>query len=185
MPRECSRGFILTPMTTSRHTTTSGPEGLSGPEMAAWHGFLRVHATLVRTLDDEMQTNHGISLTQFEVLLLLAGTKSGASRMSELADGALLSLSGLSRLVDRLTAMGLVERAQCPTDRRGALAVLTTAGRRRFDEALPTHLAGVRRLFVDRLPSDALADLAATWQALDPSTTEECSGGQSAGDCTG
>lgn len=177
---------MLTPMPTRRHTTTSGPEGLSGSEMAAWHGFLRVHATLVRTLDDEMQADHGISLTQFEVLLLLAGAKSGARRMSELADGALLSLSGLSRLVDRLTAMGLVERAQCPTDRRGAFAVLTTAGRRRFDEALPTHLTGVRRLFVDRLPGDALSNLAATWQALEPSTTEECRGGeQSTGDCTG
>ncbi len=164
-------------MATSRNTTTPGATGLSAPEMAAWHGFLRVHASLVRTLDDEMQTDHGMSLTEFEVLLLLANSVSGARRMSELADGALLSLSGLSRLVDRLTTMGLVERAQCPTDRRGAFAVLTTAGRRRFDEAHPTHLAGVRRLFIDRLPEGALGSLAATWQAVDPSSAQDLPGG--------
>lgn len=168
-------------MATSRNTTASGPTGLSAPEMAAWHGFLRVHASLVRTLDDEMQTDHGMSLTEFEVLLLLANSDGGARRMSELADGALLSLSGLSRLVDRLTAMGLVERAQCPTDRRGAFAVLTTAGRRRFDEAHPTHLAGVRRLFIDRLPEGALAGLAATWQTLDPSPARDLATGQRPG----
>ncbi len=135
--------------------------------MEAWHGFLRTHAALVRELDMEMQEEHGLSLTQYEVLLLLARSDDGSVRMSDLADGALLSLSGLSRLVDRLVAMGLVERAQCPSDRRSSLACLTTAGRKRFREARPTHHEGVRRLFADRLPDDAIAALNAAWAALD------------------
>ena len=135
--------------------------------MEAWHGFLRTHAALVRELDMEMQEEHGLSLTQYEVLLLLARSDDGSLRMSDLADGALLSLSGLSRLVDRLVAMGLVERAQCPSDRRSSLACLTAAGRKRFREARPTHHEGVRRLFADRLPDDAIAALNAAWAALD------------------
>lgn len=140
---------------------------LDEDQMEAWHGFLRTHAALVRELDIEMQEEHGLSLTQYEVLLLLARSDDGSVRMSDLADGALLSLSGLSRLVDRLVAMGLVERAQCPSDRRSSLACLTTAGRKRFREARPTHHDGVRRLFADRLPGDAIAALNAAWAALD------------------
>lgn len=142
---------------------------LDEDQMEAWHGFLRTHAALVRELDIEMQEEHGLSLTQYEVLLLLARSDGGSVRMSDLADGALLSLSGLSRLVDRLVAMGLVERAQCPSDRRSSLACLTTAGRKRFREARPTHHDGVRRLFADRLPDDAIAALNAAWAALDGS----------------
>ncbi len=135
--------------------------------MEAWHGFLRAHSALVRELDVEMQAEHGLSLTQYEVLLLLSTSGGGAARMSDLADGALLSLSGLSRLVDRLVAMGLVERMQCPNDRRSSLARLTPLGRRRFREAQPTHHDGVHRLFIDRLPADVLPALNQTWQALD------------------
>lgn len=134
--------------------------------MDAWVGFLRTHAALVRELDVEMQAGHDLSLTQYEVLLLLARSDSGSLRLSDLAQGALLSLSGLSRLVDRLVSMGLVERQQCPEDRRSALACLTRAGRRKFDEARPTHLRGVRRLFVDRLPEGAVPALNEAWASL-------------------
>lgn len=144
------------------------PSGeLDSAEMAAWAGLLRAHASLVRALDVEMQAEHGISLTQYEVLLLLARSDTGALRMNELADGALLSLSGLSRLVDRLVALDLVERAQCPTDRRGAFAVITPAGRKRFAAARATHLDGVRRRFIDVLPPETVAALATAWEALD------------------
>ena len=151
-------------MSTRRRSATGD---LDDQQMQAWHGFLRTHSALVRELDVEMQAEHGLSLTQYEVLLLLSTSDGGAARMSDLADGALLSLSGLSRLVDRLVAMGLVERMQCPNDRRSSLARLTPAGRRRFREAQPTHLHGVHRLFIDRLPADALPALNETWQALD------------------
>ncbi len=152
----------------TQQTTAGGPtRDLACDELAAWGGLLRAHASLVRALDVEMQAEHGISLTQYEVLLLLARSDTGALRMNELADGALLSLSGLSRLVDRLVALGLVERAQCPTDRRGAFAVITPAGRKRFASARITHLDGVRRRFIDVLPPETVAVLATAWETLE------------------
>jgi len=162
---------ILSHMSTRRTSPSERAGDLDCTEMAAWAGLLRTHASLVRALDDEMQAEHGISLTQYEVLLLLARSDTGALRMNELADGALLSLSGLSRLVDRLVALGLVERAQCPTDRRGAFAVITAAGRARFAAARPTHLDGVRRRFIDVLPPDAVATLMASWELLEAAET--------------
>jgi DNA-binding MarR family transcriptional regulator len=141
--------------------------GLTDQEMHAWAGFLRVHAAVVRRLDGEMQAAHGITLTQYEVLLMLATADGGERRLSDLADGALLSLSGLSRLVDRLVARGLVERRQCPDDRRSALAHLTREGRECFMAARPMHLDGVRRLFIEPLPPGGVQALAGAWDALE------------------
>jgi DNA-binding MarR family transcriptional regulator len=80
-------------------------------------------------------------------------TKNGDDhlRMSELADAALLTRSGMTRLVDRLERQGLVRRERCGTDGRGTYAVITPEGTARFAEARPTHIAGVRRLFLDPL----------------------------------
>jgi DNA-binding MarR family transcriptional regulator len=72
-------------------------------------------------------------------------------RMSELADAALLTRSGMTRLVDRLEKQGLVRRERCPADGRGTYAVITPEGAARFAAARPTHIAGVRRLFLDPL----------------------------------
>ncbi len=154
-------------MATKRRAAPDPTGDLSAVEFEAWGGLLRTHAALVRALDHEMQAEHGISLTQYEVLLLLTRSDNCALRMNELADGALLSLSGLSRLVDRLVSLGLVERRQCPTDRRGAFAVITPAGRRRFAAARPTHLDGVRRRLIDPLPPESVAALAAAWATLE------------------
>jgi len=117
--------------------------------MHAWAGFLRVQAAVVRRLAGEMQAAHGITLTQYEVLLMLATSDGGDRRLGDLADGALPSPSGLSRLVDRLVARGLVERRQCPDDRRSERAHLTEDGRACITAARPTHLDGVRRLVIE------------------------------------
>lgn len=92
-------------------------------------------------------------------------------RMSQLAEAVLLTRSGLTRLVDRLERRGLVERRKCPSDARGFLAALTDEGLRRFQEARPTHLAGVRRLFLDLLEPDELERLASIWQRVDSAAT--------------
>lgn len=162
-------------MAAKRSSTGTASADLDAVELAAWGGLLRTHASLVRALDDEMQAGHGISLTQYEVLLLLVRSETGALRMNELAEGALLSLSGLSRLVDRLVSLGLVERQQCPTDRRGAFAVITPTGRKRFTAARVTHLDGVRRRYIEPLSPDVVTTLAGAWETLapgDPCTTD-------------
>jgi DNA-binding MarR family transcriptional regulator len=112
--------------------------------------MLRAHSSLTRELDAELRAEHGLPLTSYEVLLHLGTAPKGEMRMSELADSVLLSRSGLTRLVDRLERAGLVERRECEEDARGLLAVITGAGRGLFSEARKTHLAGVRRLYLDR-----------------------------------
>jgi len=135
-------------------------------ELAAWHGFLRAHAEIVRDLDDELQAEHGLALTSYEVLLYLAEAPGNRLRMSELASSLLLSQSGVTRLVDRLEREGLVRRERCEEDGRGFFAVLSQRGEARFREVRPTHLAGLRRRFLDALSEDDQRALHAVWTQL-------------------
>jgi DNA-binding MarR family transcriptional regulator len=135
-------------------------------EMAAWAGFLRAHAMLIRELDDELTRAHGLPLSSYEVLLQLSTQPDRRMRLSQLADAVLLSRSGLSRLVQRLVDQGLVERAECSSDARGAFAVLTEEGQRRLDGARETHRAGVRERFLDVLSDAQQRQLAAAWSKL-------------------
>jgi DNA-binding MarR family transcriptional regulator len=138
-------------------------------ELDAWRGFLRTHATLVRELDEELTERHGLPLSSYDVLVQLDEAPEGQLRMSSLADAVLLSRSGLSRLVTRLESQGLIERADCPSDARGAFAAITEAGRARLAEARATHRAGVRSRFLDRLSERDQRQLARAWsRLLDP-----------------
>ena len=127
--------------------------------LAAWSTFLRAHARVVRELERELQAGQDLALTDYDVLVQLAAATERRLRMSELADRLLLSRSGITRLVDRLVADGLVERVMCESDRRGQWAALTDAGRDRMRRAAPTHLRGVATHFLDRLSADDLASL--------------------------
>ena len=80
--------------------------------------------------------------------------------MNELANQVLLSRAGITRLVDRLVADGLVARIKCMSDARGAYAVLTDRGRERLDAARPGHMAAVREYFLDSFSRPELAILA-------------------------
>jgi DNA-binding MarR family transcriptional regulator len=138
-------------------------------ELDAWRGFLRTHATLVRELDEELTEQHGLPLSSYDVLIQLDETPEGRLRMSQLADAVLLSRSGLTRLVTRLEGQGLLERADCPNDARGAFAAITDKGRERLAEARTTHRAGVRERFLDRLGEREQRQLAKAWsRVLDP-----------------
>ena len=129
------------------------------PRLAAWRTFLRAHAKVVRELEHELQADQGMALTDYDVLVQLSLADERRLRMSELADRLLLSRSGVTRLVDRLVADGLVERVMCESDRRGQWASLTDAGRERLRRASPTHLDGVARHFLDRFDPDELPAL--------------------------
>ena len=156
-------------MQVSRVNTTP----LAPTELAAWRGLLRAHSALVHDLDAELRAAHDVSLHEYEVLLVLGETPEQRMRMSDLAAAALLSQSGLTRLVDRLVDAGSVERTRCEDDRRGLNAELTPAGRARLEQARPTHLAGVRSRFLDRFGEAELAALAGFWERLLPGATAE------------
>jgi DNA-binding MarR family transcriptional regulator len=134
--------------------------------------MLRVHAAVLRELDGELEAAHGLPLSSYDVLIRLEDAPGGRMRMRDIADAVLLSRSGLSRLVDRLERDGLIERAACPSDARGAFAVLTDHGRAKLLEARPTHLDGVRRRFLRHFSPEELRDLAACWDRVVPGAGE-------------
>jgi DNA-binding MarR family transcriptional regulator len=148
---------------------------LSTQEIAAWRGMLAVHSTMIARLDSELEREHGLPLTSYEVLLHLADSDEGSLRMGELAERLFLSRSGLTRLIDRLEKAGLVKREVCDSDRRGYFARLTDEGRQRFDEARPTHLRGVREHFLSKLNSSDLDALAQAWEKVGESGASETS----------
>ncbi len=125
-------------------------------EMRAWRNFLATQSRLLAHLDAELQAAEDIGISDYGVLVTLSEAPGQRLRMSELAERMLLSPSGLTRRVDSLARIGLVERALCPEDRRGTFAVLTAAGRERLHRAAPQHLRQVRRHFVDRLSREEL-----------------------------
>lgn len=151
---------------------TLDPARLSSAELAAWRGFLRVHSALISELDAELEAAHGLPLSSYEVLIALADAPGQRLRMAELADQALLSRSGMTRLVDRLQKQGLLDRERCEMDARGAFAVLTDKGRRLLAEARPAHLAGVRERFLQHLSAGEKATLAGIWERLVPGAAQ-------------
>ena len=119
--------------------------------VAAWAALLRVHAALVPALDQELQATHGLPITWYDVLLELNAAPERRLTMGELGAAAVVSRSRVSRVVDELVNAGLVSREANPGDRRSAFATITPAGRRRLRAAAPTYLAGIQRLFTERM----------------------------------
>jgi DNA-binding MarR family transcriptional regulator len=115
--------------------------------LEAWRLMLETHASTLDLLGPELEAECGLPLTWYDVLLQLSEAHEHRLRMSDLAECVLLSRSGLSRLVDRMVDAGLIERARCPSDRRGAYAVLTPSGLGKLREAAPVHLRGIEKHF--------------------------------------
>jgi DNA-binding MarR family transcriptional regulator len=143
---------------------SDGP--LTPDELAAWRGMLAVGASVTRALDAEMQATHGLSVSAYEVLMFLRDAPGHRMRMSEIADGVLLTRSGCTRLVDRLARRGYVVRAAADSDGRGLYAEITPEGLAVARAARRTHLAGVRREFLDRLSGEDQRRLGEIWARL-------------------
>jgi DNA-binding MarR family transcriptional regulator len=118
------------------------------PRLGPWRAFLAAHARITRRLDEELRAEHDLSLGEYEALLSLAEAPERRLRMHALADRVVLSKSGVTRLIDRLVADGLVVRDQCLSDARGAEAVLTDDGLARLRRASGTHLRGIEGHFL-------------------------------------
>ena len=124
---------------------------------AEWHELMSRYQRLTCALDRELTASHGLSASEFEVLQQLHQASPQSLRMSALAEGAHLSQSALSRLVTRLVADGLLQRAECVKDRRSLFVELTDAGRQRYAEARPTQRRVLREEgdgCLDRSPLD-------------------------------
>lgn len=115
-------------------------------ELATWRAFLRAHAVVTRRIERELG-EAGLSLSEFDVLVTLAQAPEASLRLGDLAERVVLTKSGMTRLLDRLEAGGLLERRACASDRRGQYARLTAAGRTALRRATRPHLRGVARGF--------------------------------------
>src|SRR5467141_3746058 len=126
--------------------------------LEAWRSLLRGHATLMRQLDMDLEEKTGLALADFDVLaqLALAG---GGLRMTDLANRALISRSGMTRRVARLVDEGLVRRSEANADGRGVVVALTEAGVDRLAATAPVHARGIAEYFVSRLDDEELAVL--------------------------
>lgn len=124
---------------------------LDPDEQRTWRAFLTASRALMDTLDRELQRDAGMPHAYYEILVRLSETPDRRLRMSDLAEATGSSRSRLSHAAARLEAAGWIRREECPTDRRGQVAVLTDAGFAALAAAAPGHVEGVRRHLFDAL----------------------------------
>lgn len=147
-------------MSTARNLRNAA---FSAEELTAWRGTLEAYAQVTQALDAQMRSEHGLSVSAYEVLMFLGEAPDRRMRMSAIADRVLLSRSGLTRLVDRLCELGYLTRSAAETDGRGLYATLTDAGAAKLEEARLTHREGVRRFFLERLSATDRIVLGDVW----------------------
>jgi DNA-binding MarR family transcriptional regulator len=143
-------------------TTDDAPETprwLDDTEQAVWRRYLSVMRLLPDLLSASLVRSHDLTLIDYEVLARLSEVPQHRMRMTELAEGALLSKSRLSHQISRMERDGLVRREPCETDGRGFFAVLTEDGWQKLLGAVPTHVGDVRKNFVDPLDREQLVAL--------------------------
>jgi DNA-binding MarR family transcriptional regulator len=133
---------------------------LEGTALEAWRSFLQSHASILRVLDSELVTEHGMTTRDYEVLLYLAQADERKLPMSALAESTMLTRSGITRLVDGLVQNGLIERASCPNDARVSYAQLTELGYEKLRNAGCSHVKSIQRLFLEHFTAEEIDQLA-------------------------
>lgn len=137
------------------------PRWLDEREARAWYGYRRMHLLLNAQVAKELTAQSGLSEPDYDVLSALTDSADGRTRIGDLADHMLWSRSRLSHHVTRMEVRGLVTRDSCADDGRGAVVVLTEAGRRAIEAAAPGHVESVRRHVFDHLTPAEVEALAA------------------------
>jgi DNA-binding MarR family transcriptional regulator len=155
--------------------STQGTQRIT-PEITAWVGLLRAHASTTRRFNAELVAAHGLTLNDYEVLLHLSRAESGRLRRIDLAERILLTPSGITRLLEGLERCGYVERASCESDARVTYAQLTDTGKEKLRDAAGTHVGGIREFFRERFSREEVEALGGLLERLpaDPPGDAEC-----------
>jgi DNA-binding MarR family transcriptional regulator len=133
---------------------------LTEEEQRAWRGLLHMTAQLNAKMGRQLQDEHGISLPDYDILARLGEVPEGM-RVRDLQATLSWGQSRVSHQLSRMERRGLIERRDCPSDRRAATFALTQAGRDAIEQAAPGHVEAVRRMVFDRLTAEDVAHLAA------------------------
>jgi DNA-binding MarR family transcriptional regulator len=142
----------------------------------AYLRFLRAHAAVTRQLSARLETAHGLTLSDFDVLVQLYHAPEHSLRRVDIARAVLLTASGITRLLDGLERAGWVEKRSCESDARVSYAVLTEAGLAKIEAARETHVADIEELFASRFSGEERAQLAELLGRLPlAETARECS----------
>src|SRR5437660_2659073 len=166
-----------TDKTSSECAFVLGDDGLatwSDTHADAWIGLLETHKRLTRTLDAELEAEHGLTLSALEALGRLAAAPARSLRLSALATECGLSLSRISRIMDSLQARGLVERRAVEDDARAVEGHLTNAGLRLVRCAQKAHFEAVQRSFFAQLSESEVATLASVFPRFAPRAADGC-----------
>ncbi|HVB41217.1 MAG TPA: MarR family transcriptional regulator [Streptosporangiaceae bacterium] len=132
---------------------------LSDDEQRTWRSFLNACQSIFAAVDAQLLRDSGLPHGYYEILVHLSEAPDRALRMSQLARASTFSKSRLSHAVARLEERGWVQRQDCPTDRRGQIAMLTDAGFDMLAAAAPGHVEQVRRVLLDPLTPDQVRQL--------------------------
>jgi DNA-binding MarR family transcriptional regulator len=141
--------------------TDGEPRWLSDEEQQAWRTTLYTYMLLRRQMDRDLRPD-GLSLHDYEILVVLSEAPDKRLRMTELADATVQSRSRLSHQVTRMEARRLVRREECEGDKRGTWTVLTASGQETIERVAPHHVDSVRRHFLDRMTPTELQDMRVT-----------------------
>jgi DNA-binding MarR family transcriptional regulator len=132
---------------------------LSAPEQRAWRAFLGLHREINARLNRQLQAESQLSLSDYEVLVVLSEAAEGRLRPFELCDFLQWEQSRLSHHIRRMESRGLVSREGCTGDGRGAFVVLTPVGQAAIEAAAPAHAAAVRSLLFEAMTEEQVAVL--------------------------
>jgi DNA-binding MarR family transcriptional regulator len=147
--------------------------------LESWVSFLRAHSAITRQLNADLLNVHGLTLNDYEVLLMLSRAEGRRMRRVDLAQTVVLTASGITRLLDGLERAGFVEKDSCATDGRVSYAKLTATGQAKLKAAAATHLRGVEELFTGRFSDPELVELATLLGRL-PLRGKDCAADQNA-----
>jgi DNA-binding MarR family transcriptional regulator len=136
-----------------------GPRWLNTDEQHTWRESIQAWQWLLAAVDVQLQRDSGMPLAYYEILVRLSEAPDRSLRMTQLAEASSSSKSRVSHAVARLEERGWVRRMDCPTDRRGQIAMLTDQGFDALAKAAPGHVEQVRRVLFDALSAEQIRQL--------------------------
>ena len=145
---------------------------LTPTEESAWRKYIVASRRIFEALDDDLAA-HGLSNSDYEILVHLSDAKDRSLRMSDLADRTILSRSRLSHRIKYMEGKGWVVRQKCDSDKRGTWAVMTTKGWNTIVKAAPDHVASIRKIFIDQINKADQANIEGIFEKVDRNLRDE------------